>query len=69
MIVFSQEKVFSTIKRCVSWMKGRKNSIINMYHCKTCDINFLVPLKLCGKYNKIRFVCPECKSNKWGHIW
>lgn len=40
-----------------------------MYHCKTCDINFLVPLKLCGKYNKIRFVCPECKSNKWGHIW
>lgn len=50
-------------------MKGRKNSIINMYHCKHCNINFLVPMKLSVRYNQIKFVCPECKSHDWGHIW
>jgi uncharacterized protein YlaI len=50
-------------------MKGRRNSIINMYHCKNCDVNFLVPLKQPGRYKQVEFVCPECKSRDWGHIW
>jgi hypothetical protein len=69
MLLVPSQKVILTLNSYVSYMKGRRNSVINMYHCKNCDINFLVPLKLHGKYDQIEFVCPECKSHEWGHIW
>jgi len=50
-------------------MKGRQNSIINMYHCKNCELNFLVPLKMPRRNDRFIFVCPECKSHDWGHLW
>lgn len=50
-------------------MKGRRNTIINMYHCKNCDLKFLAPMKLTHGKNHTEFVCPECKSHDWGHIW
>lgn len=54
---------------CIVSMKGRQNSIINMYHCKNCNLNFLVPLKTSGRAEQIKFVCPECKSRHWSHLW
>jgi predicted SprT family Zn-dependent metalloprotease len=50
-------------------MKGRRNTIINMYHCKNCDLKFLTPMKLTHGKRHTEFVCPECKSHDWGHIW
>jgi DNA-directed RNA polymerase subunit RPC12/RpoP len=47
--------------------KGKK-SMITIYHCKTCNTNFMIPMIITNILEVSKIVCPNCKSHDWKRI-